>query len=323
MSLLPSIARPDAEPIEADQRAAQVLGAHRIDRELAVGHRGEPDEPADLDVVGADRVCAAERPAALDGVAVGADALDLRAHRHQEAGEVLDVGLARSVAQNGRPLAITAAISAFSVPVTLGSSRNMSAPTSFFAFDLVAVAHHDRGAQRSSARKWVSTRRRPMTSPPGGGSVTVPKRASSGPASSIEARIRAQSAGRAAWARPPGRRSARFGPVHSALRAEIVEQGEHVSTSRMRGMFSSSTAPSASSWPPESARRRSCCRRDGWCRAAGDRRGRGIEEAWPNCGRVAIASSGVGGCGGWRPHCFHGCDVAPGLARLFRTVRDA
>ena len=39
----------------------------------------------------------------------------------------------------------------------------------------------------------MSTRRRPMTSPPGGGSVTRPKRASIGPARRIEARIRAQS----------------------------------------------------------------------------------------------------------------------------------
>ena len=41
----------------------------------------------------------------------------------------------------------------------------------------------------SRARKWVSIRRRPITSPPGGGRCTWPNRASSGPASRIEARI--------------------------------------------------------------------------------------------------------------------------------------
>ena len=47
----------------------------------------------------------------------------------------------------------------------------------------------------------MSRRRRPMTSPPGGGSVTSPQRASSGPASRIEARIRAQSSGSRSAAR--------------------------------------------------------------------------------------------------------------------------
>src|SRR2546422_834615 len=48
---------------------------------------------------------------------------------------------------------------------------------------------------RSRARKCVSTRRRPMTSPPGGGRLTRPKRASIGPARRIEARMRAHSTG--------------------------------------------------------------------------------------------------------------------------------
>ena len=41
----------------------------------------------------------------------------------------------------------------------------------------------------SRARKWVSKRRRPITSPPGGGRVTDPVRARRGPAKRIEARI--------------------------------------------------------------------------------------------------------------------------------------
>ncbi len=45
----------------------------------------------------------------------------------------------------------------------------------------------------SNARMCVSMRRRPMTSPPGGGRSTCPQRASSGPASRIDARMRLQS----------------------------------------------------------------------------------------------------------------------------------
>ena len=47
----------------------------------------------------------------------------------------------------------------------------------------------------SAASAWmcVSIRRRPMTSPPGGGTVAVPKRASSGPARRMDARIWLQS----------------------------------------------------------------------------------------------------------------------------------
>src|SRR5438874_2727143 len=48
---------------------------------------------------------------------------------------------------------------------------------------------------RSRARKCVSTRRRPMTSPPGGGRLTRPKHTSIGPARKIDARLRAHSGG--------------------------------------------------------------------------------------------------------------------------------
>ena len=55
----------------------------------------------------------------------------------------------------------------------------------------------------------VSSRRRPMTSPPGGGTVTRPKRARSGPARRNDARIsRARSASR--WS--SSRHSRRPGP---------------------------------------------------------------------------------------------------------------
>src|SRR5882672_7875727 len=90
------------------------------------------------------------------------------------------------------PLAAVAAIRAFSVPVTLGSSRKMSAPTRCFASTLYSSPTVTSAPSRSSARKWVSTRRRPITSPPGGGRLTRPKRASIGPAKRIDARMRAR-----------------------------------------------------------------------------------------------------------------------------------
>src|SRR5437773_5684225 len=145
------------------------------------------------------------------------------------------------------PLARTAAIRAFSVPVTLGSSRKMSAPlslpSSVYASPTVTSA-----PSRSSARKCVSTRRRPMTSPPGGGSVTRPKRASIGPASKVEARISLLRAGSSDFG------SARlvsistvFAPCHCTLAPTCCSNARSVSTSRMRGTLSIRHGPSARS----------------------------------------------------------------------------
>ena len=95
----------NAEPLEAEQRGAEVVAPDTLDGDLAVGDRGEADEAADLDVIGADRVArAGEGAAALDGVDVGADALDVRAQRVEEAGEVLHVRLGGGVAQDGAAL---------------------------------------------------------------------------------------------------------------------------------------------------------------------------------------------------------------------------
>ena len=82
---------------------------------------------------------------------------------------------------------------AFSVPVTDGSSRNMSAPSSRLAEMVNPPFKVTSAPNASNARKWVSILRRPITSPPGGGSSTWPNRASSGPASKSDARIRSAS----------------------------------------------------------------------------------------------------------------------------------
>src|SRR4051794_37164478 len=82
-------------------------------------------------------------------------------------------------------------MSAFSVPMTDGSSMKKSqarspSPASIRYTRLEAtVAPSARKASRCG-----SSRRRPITSPPGGGSTARPKRASSGPATRNDARIR-------------------------------------------------------------------------------------------------------------------------------------
>ncbi len=119
-------------------------------------------------------------------------------------------------------------MTAFSVPVTLASSRKTFAPTR----PAVRMVKR-RFASISAPSFWnawrcVSTRRRPITSPPGGGTIALPKRASSGPASSTDARILLHSSSSssvfvtfAAWTR----RS--FVPEPLDLDAEVGEQVEH------------------------------------------------------------------------------------------------
>ena len=92
--------------------------------DFAARRGGKADEARDLDVVGADSVLpSSELVDALDVQHVRADALDARAERDEEAAEVLDVGLAGGVAEHGLPSASTAAMIAFSVPITDASSR--------------------------------------------------------------------------------------------------------------------------------------------------------------------------------------------------------
>src|SRR3989441_659232 len=98
-------AGPHAEPVEGHEGGAQVVGAHAVDRDGAVRHRGEPEERADLDVVGANRERGGGGPewrASLDRQRVGTDPVDRGAEAREEPGQVLDVRLARGVADHGR-----------------------------------------------------------------------------------------------------------------------------------------------------------------------------------------------------------------------------
>ena len=60
-----------------------------------------------------------------------------------------------------------------------------------------------RAPRSLKASRWASRRRRPMKSPPGGGIRASPKRASSGPASRNEARIRLESSSSTATSETP------------------------------------------------------------------------------------------------------------------------
>ena len=75
---------------------------------------------------------------------------------------------------------------------------------------------------------WVSRRRRPITSPPGGGTTARPKRASSGPASRNEARISRQRSGSSSvFETPELSTRTSFGPVQARVGAEVDEQLDH------------------------------------------------------------------------------------------------
>src|SRR6266576_746049 len=146
------------------------------------------------------------------------------------------------------PRAAVAAIRAFSVPVTLGSSRKISAPLRCLASTLYSSPTVTSAPSCSSARKCVSTRRRPITSPPGGGRVTLPKRASIGPASRIDARMRAESTGSTARSSADAVSTATaLGPVHWASAPRWRSRSSMVSTSRMRGTLSMRQTPPVSS----------------------------------------------------------------------------
>src|SRR5215468_6342184 len=92
-----------------------------------------------------------------------------------------------------------------------------------------------------------SSRRRPITSPPGGGTFARPKRVSSGPASRNDARMRLASssctscvATSAAWMRTS------FAPSQSTSAPSWSSSATIASTSRMRGTLRSTTGSSVS-----------------------------------------------------------------------------
>src|SRR5829696_1429279 len=145
------------------------------------------------------------------------------------------------------PSASTAAMMAFSVAVTDASSRNIGAPRSRPTSSSRARSKLAWTPRERKASRWVSSRRRPITSPPGGGSRQWPVRATSGAASSTEARIRVHRAGSSeARRRPRGSMRTSLGPVRSTVAPVDSTSSSIVSTSRMLGTLRSTTGSSAS-----------------------------------------------------------------------------
>ena len=129
--------------------------------------------------------------ATADREHVRADAAHVRPHLDEHPREVLDVGLARGVADDRRPRRERGRHER----VLGGHDRRL-------VHEHVAGAQAPRASRTMSrsartpapsarkASRCGSRRRRPMTSPPGDGISARPKRASSGPASRNEARMR-------------------------------------------------------------------------------------------------------------------------------------
>src|SRR5215216_5643127 len=145
------------------------------------------------------------------------------------------------------PSARTAAMMAFSVAVTDASSRNIDAPRSRPTSSSRARSKRAWTPRERKASRWVSSRRRPITSPPGGGSRQWPVLATSGAASSTDARMRVHRAGsRVGRRRPRGSMRTWLGAVRSTLAPVEATSSSMVSTSRIWGTLCSTTGSSAS-----------------------------------------------------------------------------
>ena len=144
-----------------------------------------------------------------------------------------------------RPRALRA-MTAFSVPVTEGSSRKTSAPLRCCASSRKPPLRVTSAPRASKARKWVSMRRRPITSPPGGGRLALPKRASKGPARSSDARIRsASSRSTCADLTHEASTVTTCSSSHRTSAPSELTSSSRVSTSRIRGMLPSVTGSDA------------------------------------------------------------------------------
>ena len=131
---------------------------------------------------------------AVDHDVRAAFALDVRAHLLEQAAEVDDLRLARGVVEVGPAAARTAAMTAFSVAPTDTTGKVKSPPVSRLPPGAVArtkpAAISISAPIASSAWRWRSIGRSPIAQPPGSETVASPARASSGPSTRIDARIR-------------------------------------------------------------------------------------------------------------------------------------
>ena len=211
-----------------------------------------------------------------DGQHVGADAADVGAHLDQHPREVLHVGLAGGVADHRLARRQRG-----------GHQRVLGRHHRRLVHEDVAgaqpAARRRRARCRASCSKLApsarkasrcgSRRRRPITSPPGGGMSAWPKRASSGPASRNEARMRsacsrstcasavdAGGAQRDARCRRATRRATPMPSQHAQHRLDVAD-ARHVAHDDLVGREDARRRGSAA--------RRSCSRRARRCRSSG------------------------------------------------------
>ena len=191
-----------------------------------------PMKLADLDVLGrrsgARRRAGGRRPSIVQHVRADARRCARRARRGSGRGPGRAARRRRSRSSSRRARA-TAAMTAFSVrhhrrlveeDLRRRAARRCAARS--------ARRPSISAPSRSNAWRCGSSRRRPITSPPGGGTLARPRRASSGPASRNEARMRSASSLVGLVRRDLRRVDAhlvRAGPL--GLGAEAVEQPEH------------------------------------------------------------------------------------------------
>ena len=123
---LPSTSIVDAQPGECVTDRAQVLDRRILDHEVATGDRRQADERRHLDVIGADPVGDSRAASRTPWIVSTFEPIpSMRGtHRIQELAQILHVRLAGGVVDRSSCRApSTAAMMAFSVPVTDASSR--------------------------------------------------------------------------------------------------------------------------------------------------------------------------------------------------------
>ena len=225
-------------------------GCDVLDREVAVRDGGEADEAADLDVLGRDRPLPAAAAARRRGCAgrstrcpsISAPSETRKRQRSCTCGSQAALPIVVS------PGVRTAAITVFSVAITLASSRKISRAAQPVRLHLVAALDLDLARRAARARGCAGragagrSRRRPAAArSPGRGARAAGRRGGTTPGSAPRAPRRPRTT-RA----PAASTRTSFGPVHSALAPVPQTSSSIVSTSRMRGTFESVTGSSAS-----------------------------------------------------------------------------
>jgi len=144
------------------------------------------------------------------------------------------------------PLVSAAAISAFSVAITDGSSMNTSVGRSpCGALRVISRSQSTTAPIARNASRCGSRRRRPITSPPGEAMTARWKRASRGPASRNDARIRPAHSSSTSTSRVAAAHSATsFGPRQLTSTPIALRMFSIASTSRIRGTLRTITSSS-------------------------------------------------------------------------------